>query len=70
VAVATADERPSRVDGRRIVGCAGPWRASGGWWDEEAWARDEWDVALVDGTLCRLARDLRTGQWCVDGVYD
>src|SRR5439155_40840 len=70
VAVATADERPSRVDGRRIVGCAGPWRASGGWWDKEAWARDEWDVALVDGTLCRLARDLRTGQWCVDGVYD
>ena len=70
VAVATADERPSQVDGRRVVGCAGPWRASGGWWDEEAWARDEWDVALVDGTLCRLARDLRTGQWCVDGVYD
>src|SRR5436309_610399 len=70
VTVATDDERPSRVDGQRVVGCAGPWRASGAWWDVEAWARDEWDVALGDGTLCRLARDLTTGEWCVDGVYD
>jgi protein ImuB len=70
VVVATADERPSRVDGRCVVGCVGPWRASGAWWDMQAWARDEWDVALGDGTLCRLACDLRTGQWCVDGVYD
>jgi len=70
VPVATDDERPSRVDGQRVVGCAGPWRASGAWWDVEAWARDEWDVALGDGTLCRLARDLTTGEWCVDGVYD
>ena len=70
VAVVTDAERPSRVDGQRVVGCAGPWRASGAWWDVDAWARDEWDVALGDGTLCRLARDLRTGAWCVDGVYD
>jgi protein ImuB len=70
VTVATVDERPSRVDGQRVVGCAGPWRASGAWWDVQAWARDEWDVALGDGALCRLAHDLRTGQWCVDGVYD
>lgn len=70
VAVVTDAERPSRVDGQRVVGCAGPWRASGAWWDVDAWAQDEWDVALGDGTLCRLARDLRTGAWCVDGVYD
>jgi len=70
VPVATDDERPSRVDGQRVVGCAGPWRASGAWWDVEAWARDEWDVALGDGTLCRLARDLTTDGWSLDGVYD
>jgi len=70
VAVATDDERPSRVDGQRVVGCAGPWRASGAWWDVQAWARDEWDVALGDGTLCRLARDLTTDGWSLDGVYD
>ncbi|PYM47854.1 MAG: hypothetical protein DME14_13625 [Candidatus Rokuibacteriota bacterium] len=70
VAVATDDERPSRVDGQCVVGCAGPWRASGAWWDVQAWARDEWDVALGDGTLCRLARDLTTDGWSLDGVYD
>ena len=41
----------------RVVGCAGPWRVSGEWWDAGAWARDEWDVALSDGAVCRLARD-------------
>src|SRR4029077_15650950 len=25
---------------------AGPWRSSGDWWEREAWARDEWDIAL------------------------
>jgi protein ImuB len=53
-----------------ITACAGPWRTSGAWWDTGAWARDEWDVALGDGTLCRVARDARTGAWVLDGVYD
>jgi protein ImuB len=49
---------------------AGPWRISGEWWDVDGWARDEWDVALDDGTLCRIARDALTGAWTLDGVYD
>src|SRR5262249_31722743 len=53
-----------------VTGCAGPWRSSGDWWDVDAWARDEWDVALSDGTLCRLAHDLRTGAWFLHAVYD
>src|SRR5439155_425030 len=60
----------ARGEGQCVVGCAGPWRASGAWWDVQAWARDEWDVALGDGTLCRLARDLTTDGWSLDGVYD
>lgn len=67
-------ERPVRVRWQetvcRVVGCAGPWRASGEWWDTRAWARDEWDLLLEDGTLCRLARDGLTGQWTMDGIYD
>src|SRR5919197_2452639 len=47
-----------------------PWRVSGEWWDAGAWARDEWDVALSDGAVCRLARDLISGEWYLDGVYD
>jgi protein ImuB len=54
----------------RVVGCAGPWRVSGEWWDTGGWARDEWDVALSDGAVCRLARDLLSGEWYLDGVYD
>ena len=54
----------------RVTGCAGPWRSSGEWWDVQGWARDEWDVALADGTLCRVAHDLRTGAWHLDAVYD
>ena len=53
-----------------VHGYAGPWRRSGDWWDVGGWARDEWDVVLADGTLCRLAHDLRTGTWALDGVYD
>jgi protein ImuB len=76
VSVAINEERrPVIVGGAlareaRVVGCAGPWRVSGEWWDAGAWARDEWDVALSDGAVCRLARDLRDDVWYLDGVYD
>ena len=70
VAVETAGERPARVEARLVIASAGPWRASGEWWDREAWALDEWDVVLADGALCRLARDRFTGHWYLDGVYD
>ncbi len=51
---------------------AGPWRTSGAWWDagDGAWDRDEWDVALSDGSLCRLFHDRLLDRWFVDGVFD
>ena len=33
-------------------------------------ARDYYDVALEDGGVYRLLRDLRSGEWYVDGIYD
>jgi hypothetical protein len=29
-----------------ILWLAGPWRSSGDWWDQDGWARDEWDIAI------------------------
>jgi hypothetical protein len=29
-----------------ILWMAGPWRSSGDWWEQDGWARDEWDIAL------------------------
>jgi protein ImuB len=52
---------------------AGPWRSSGDWWEREAWAHDEWDIALQNAegiALYRLVHDLLGGGWFVEGTYD
>jgi protein ImuB len=54
----------------RVLRCAGPWRASGEWWDGDRWSREEWDVALDDRTVVRLVADRLDGSWHLDGVYD
>ncbi|MCC7009069.1 MAG: hypothetical protein IT184_09655 [Acidobacteria bacterium] len=59
------------LQGGDVVRRAGPWRTSGEWWKDDAgWDRDEWDVALADGTIYRLARDRRTKHWVIEGVLD
>jgi protein ImuB len=75
VEVDTADGRPTRVRDAggldaAVLTSAGPWRLSGHWWDTDAWARDEWDVALSDGTLWRLSHDRLTNTWLLDALYD
>jgi protein ImuB len=84
--VTVAEGRPVRVQVDRqgftsgaIVQSAGPWRTSGNWWSasarepdrsSDAWDRDEWDVAMTDGTVYRLAVERGVGQWFVEGVLD
>lgn len=65
-----------------VVQAAGPWRTSGEWWstpapDESAafgreggWDRDEWDVAMADGTIYRLVVERGVGQWFLEGIVD
>jgi protein ImuB len=64
-----------------IVQAAGPWRTSGNWWEtpaprtppdrsSDAWDRDEWDVAMTDGTVYRLVVERGVGQWFLEGVID
>jgi protein ImuB len=62
----------------KVVCAAGPWRKTGEWWRTDAWARDEWDVAIESGSkvsgsrqvLYRIFRELRNGTWFVEGIYD
>ena len=35
---------------RKVLAQAGPWRRDGDWWNELSWARDEWDVTLIEKT--------------------
>lgn len=60
------------MPGGRVEQSAGPWRTSGGWWDATGaqWDRDEWDVALADGAVCRIYRERDSGKWFLDGVLD
>ena len=62
-----------------IVQAAGPWRTSGGWWlvDDVApkgghggWNRNEWDVALKSGAVCRIYQNRVDDRWFLDGTYD
>ena len=53
-AIADRDEMARAVYGE-VVWCAGPWRTSGEWWNQEPWEREEWDVAVG------------SGQWVVGG---
>jgi protein ImuB len=54
-----------------VVRCAGPWRATGGWWSETGrFAFDCFDVATSDGLLIRLRHDRLRDLWHVDAVYD
>jgi len=75
VRVACAKKKEVQGD---VLWKAGPWRASGDWWEREAWSRDEWDVALRNSALrngdavsfYRLVHDLLGGDWFVEGTYD
>ena len=71
--------RPVRVaidrkgmPGGTVTQSAGPWRSSGAWWDggKTHWDRDEWDVSLSDGSMCRLYFDRVSEHWFVDAVMD
>ena len=79
--VVVSEGRPVRVQTDRqgftsgaIVEAAGPWRTSGNWWSpsgrEGGWDKDEWDVAMLDGTIYRLVVERQAGQWFLEGIID
>lgn len=66
----------------KVVQLGGPWRTTGDWWLEGRWARDEWDVTVESQSgagghsdqplqvLYRIYRELKSGSWFVEGIYD
>jgi protein ImuB len=61
-------DRPG-VSSGKVEACAGPWHSSGAWW-ADGWNRDEWEVALDDGSVCRIFQDRDTRAWFMDAVFD
>ena len=67
--------RPPQPTGIRldqVVIYSGPWRSSGDWWmgTSKRWWRDEWDVEMSDGMICRIFWDHDQKSWFLEGVYD
>jgi protein ImuB len=65
----------------KVVRLGGPWRTTGDWWREDRWARDEWDVTVEKRAemssgkhtmqvVYRIYRELSSGSWFVEGIYD
>ena len=58
----------------KVRNASGPWRVSGDWWNQsEQWQRDEWDVEIsAEGGVgvYRMFREVGSGKWFVEGMYD
>jgi protein ImuB len=61
-------ERPVSVNAEPVLTAAGPWRASGNWWTDAPWDREEWDVELSNGGLYRVYS--ASARWFLEGMYD
>lgn len=74
VDVTMRGNQPLAVDARKVLDCAGPWRIDDGWFalrqaqDDTHVIRDEYDVLLDDGMLCRIYR--QGERWYLRGAYD
>ena len=67
IAVKMRGNAPAKVGTRAVLDCAGPWRVDDGWFESPV-MRDEYDVLLDDGMLCRIYR--QGEHWYLRGAYD
>jgi protein ImuB len=57
----------------RVLAAFGPWCSSGNWWNEQAWAREDWDVALQTAAgvgFYRICQDRIKKRWFVEVLFD
>ena len=69
------DGRPRLVIGEkalggRVLASAGPWRTVAEWWTSAPLSLDSWDLELAGGLLLRASRELDSGAWWIESVYD
>ena len=72
LSVLMQEEEPVHLQSAELTGAiaakAGPYMASGNWWDKNEWARQEWDAELENGAVCRFHANDQS--WELDGIYD
>jgi protein ImuB len=53
-------------------GARGGGLSQGAGWNSAcgSWNKDEWDVALKSGAVCRIYQDRSTERWFLEGIYD
>ena len=56
--------------GGRVVASAGPWRTVAEWWTDAPLSLDSFDLELAGGLLLRASRELLSGAWWIEAVYD
>ena len=56
--------------GGRVVQSAGPWRTVAEWWTDRPLALDSYDLEIAGGLLIRASRELDSGSWWIEAVYD
>jgi protein ImuB len=56
--------------GGRVVASAGPWRTVAEWWTDAPLALDSYDLEIAGGLLLRASRELASGAWWIEAVYD
>jgi protein ImuB len=56
--------------GGRVVASAGPWRTVAEWWTDTPVALDSYDLEVAGGLLLRASRELDSGAWWIEAVYD
>jgi len=56
--------------GGRVVQSAGPWRTVAEWWTDRPLALDSYDLEIAGGLLIRASRELDSGAWWIEAVYD
>ena len=69
------DERPHTFFWRgarlKVADAAGPWHASGSWWDRTRFDCDYWDVVTAEpACMLRLQQEHASHAWNVVGLYD